>query len=226
VIVAPPGAAARRGRIGLAGSGALLALLALGPAGARADTWPGPRTLVEFSESGRRFVRIVPGQGVGETAGFAGAPAGRPATALFYALQPDRSYARLAEVTLVNPVAPVSALVSDDGHLVTFDNWHNFGFGKVVAIYGPAGGLIRSYELEALYPASMLARVPRTVSSRHWRCQPVHFVEREQKSVYVPEVLGGYFVLTLATGDVVYTPGARTACNRPAGPHSWTSVGP
>jgi hypothetical protein len=181
--------------------------------------------LVEFSESGRRFVRVEPGQAIGETVGFAGGPAGRPATGLFYALQPDRSYRLVAEVALANPVAPVSALVADDGHLVTLDNWHNMGFGKVVAVYAPDGRLVRRYELEALYPAAALARIPRTISSRHWRCSPVHFVEREQKSVYVPEVLGGYFVFTLATGDVVYKPGTRASCPPPAGPQSWTSVG-
>jgi hypothetical protein len=40
-------------------------------------------------------------------------------------------------VTLKNPVAPVDTLLSNAGYLVTFDNWHNAGYGQVVAIYGP-----------------------------------------------------------------------------------------
>ena len=72
----------------------------------------------------------------------------------------------------------------------------------------------------------MLSRIPSSVSSRHWRCPPLHFVEpEEQSSVYVPEVLGGYFIFTLASGEVDYTSGAREECEPPAGPLSWTAFG-
>ena len=58
--------------------------------------------------------------------------------------------------------------------------------------------------------------IPRSVSSRYWRCAPIHFVEpKEQKAVYVPEALGGYFVFTLATGGVVHAPGTRKDCRPP-----------
>ena len=116
---------------------ALLALLLLGAGAASADDWPGPRVFATFSDNGRFFVRIVPGDSVGDTVGFAGAPKGRYATALLYALGPDRGYRLQQEITLVNPVSPLSALVADDGAFITFDNWHNVGFGKVVAIYAP-----------------------------------------------------------------------------------------
>ena len=54
------------------------------------------------------------------------------------------------------------------------------------------------------------------MSSRYWRCRPVHFVDpKDQKAVYVPEALGGYFVFTLATGGVEYTAGTRKECTRP-----------
>ncbi len=205
---------------------AVITLLVAGFDGAVADDWPGPRTFAVFSESGRFFVRFVPGESIGDTVGFSGAKKGSYAKALLYGLAPDRSYKLLHEVALANPVSPVNALVSDQGHFITFDNWHNFGFGKVVAFYGPSGRLIRSYELPDLYPAQMLTRIPQSMSSRHWRCQPVHFVEpKEQKNVYVPEVLGGYFVFTLSTGDVVYTAGSRKECVPPSGPLSWTGIG-
>ena len=86
--------------------------------------------------------------------------------------------------------------------------------------------LIRGYNLAALYPPPRLEKVPRSVSSRHWRCEPADFVEpRDQKSLYVPEVLGGYFVFTLSTGDMVYTTGTRTQRVPPKGPLSWSTIG-
>jgi hypothetical protein len=192
---------------------ALLALALLGGGGAAADDWPGPRAFTEFSESGRYFVRLLPGESLGDTVGFAGARTGRYATALLYALQPDRGYRLQHEITLVNPVLPVKALVADDGHVVTFDNWHNIGFGKVVAIYAPTGRLVRSWELTDLYSKDKIESIRQSVSSRYWRCAPAHFVEpKERRSVYVAEALGGSFVFTLATGAMAYTAGTRKDC--------------
>lgn len=190
------------------------------------DDWAGARSFQVFSESAKYFVRVTPGESVGDTVGFAGTRKGKFAQALYYALQADRSYKLLHEIRLQNPVAPVDLLLSDRGHFITFDNWHNLGFGKVVTIYAPTGKLVRSYELNQLYSVAPLEKIPTSVSSRHWRCQPIHFVEpKEQKSVYVPEVLGGYFVFSLATGEMVYTTGARKECLSPQGPLSQTRIG-
>jgi hypothetical protein len=179
---------------------ALLALVLVGSSVAGADDWPAARVFVVFSDNGRYFVRFVPGESVGDTVGFSGAPKGKYATALLYALQADRGYRLQHEVTLTNPVSPLAALVADDGAFITLDNWHNVGFGKVAAIY--------------------------SVSSRYWRCRPVHFVDpKDQKAVYVPEALGGYFVFTLATGGVVRTPGTRKECHPPESPMSWSTLG-
>ena len=130
---------------------ALVVTLALGATAVFADDWPGPRTVSVFSEDGGRFVRLVPGTSVGETVGFAGAPNGGPARGEFDVRQRDRSYRLVADVALANPVAPVEALVSNTGHLITFDNWHNAGYGAVVAIYDPSGRLVRAWWLEDLY---------------------------------------------------------------------------
>ena len=204
----------------------LLTLTLLGAGVAGADDWPGPRVFTVFSESGRYFVRFLPGESVGDTVGFTGAPKGRYATALLYALQPDRAYRLQHEITLTNPVLPLGALVADDGAFITFDNWHNVGFGKVVAIYAPTGRLIRSWELTDLYPKDRIETIPRSVSSRYWRCAPTHFVEpKDGKSVYVPEALGGYFVFTLATGSVAHTAGTRKECKPPELPLSRSTLG-
>ena len=142
-----------------------------------ADDWPGALPFQVFSKSAKYFVRVIPGESIGDTVGFAGARKGKYAQALNYALQADRSYKLLHEIKLQNPVAPVDLLLSDQGQFVAFDNWHNLGYGKVVAIYAPAGKLVRSYELNQLYATAQVEKIPASVSSRHWRCQPNHFVE-------------------------------------------------
>lgn len=205
---------------------ALVLGILLSPGSGWGDSWPGARPFQVFSASANYFVRVVPGESIGDTVGFAGARKGRYARVLYYALQADRSYRLRHEITLQNPVAPVDLLLTDRGYFITFDNWHNLGYGNVVAIYAPTGKLVRSYELNQLYTATQLQKIPTSVSSRHWRCQPIHFVEpTEQKSVYVPEVLGGYFVFTLTTGEMVYTAGARQECAAPPGPMSQTRHG-
>jgi hypothetical protein len=120
----------------------------------------------------------------------------------------------VADVALQNPVAPVDVLLSSRGYLLTFDNWHNVGYGKVVAIYRPTGELVRSYELEALYLAKQLETIPTSVSSRWWRCRPFGFVDPgEQTKVYVFEHFGGTFTFDLSTGTHEYQPG-RSMCQR------------
>jgi hypothetical protein len=200
-----------------------LVVLALATAACstHADDWAAPRTMNVFSKSGHYFARIVPGNSIGDTFGFAGEKKGKFAIAELFARQPDRSYRLVADVALLNPVAPVDALVSDNGYLVTFDNWHNLGYGKVAAVYGPDGKLVRAYELAELYGAKRLAQIPHSMSSRHWRCAPL-YLNPDERSAYTAEVLGGEFVLELATGAIRYFPGQRKECAPPPGPLSVT----
>jgi hypothetical protein len=199
--------------------GALLVALAAYPP----DDWPAARAKGVFSGDGTHFVRIVPGDNLGATVGFQGAPNGRNARAEFYARQRDRSYRLISDVLLPNPIAPVEALLSNAGLLITFDNWHNVGYGKVVVIYNERGSVVRSYALEQVYSSEDVSRVPTSESSRWWRCAPPHFVEPdEQRHVYVPEFSGGYFVFDLQTGAVTHTAGS-TPCSQSVGAFSLTS---
>ena len=193
---------------------ATIALLAISPCLVVADEWPAAKMQHLFSGNGLRFVRIVPGKGYGNTVGFKGSKTGAFARGEFYAKQPDRSYKLIADVALQNPVTPVDILLSNHGYLLTFDNWHNAGYGKVAAIYRPNGELVRTYEFEALYPVKQLEAIPTSVSSRWWRCRPVGFVDPgEQTKVYVFEHFGGTFSFDLSTGTHEYQPG-RSMCQR------------
>jgi hypothetical protein len=181
----------------------------------RADDWPAARPITLFTDAAARFVRILPGRSIGDLVGFRGAPKGRYATAEIYVRQSDRSYRLVRDVQLVNPVAPVNALLASDGAFITFDNWHNLGYGRVVAIYGPDGSLVRDYSLEDLYPTERINALPRSISSRSWRCAPNHFVAPDGADAYVPERLGGYFVFHMKDGTFRYTPGSNAECTGP-----------
>ena len=174
-----------------------------------ADDWPGPKREEVFSKNGLRFVRILPGESVGDTFGFAGANKGRYARAEFYVRQPDRSYKLTADVELLNPVAPVSSMLSDSGALITFDNWHNAGYGKVVVIYSLTGKPLAARELEDLYSDEKLSDLPMSSSSRWWRCRPMGWSDVDkQTKVYVHDRIGGYFVFDLTDGSHGYEPGS------------------
>ncbi len=123
---------------------------------------------------------------------------------------------------LLNPIAPVDLLLSNAGYLITFDNWHNLGYGKAVAIYGPSGKPLASWQLEQLYTRDQLDAIKKSVSSRWWRCSPFHFVDLdEQTKVYVRESLGGYFVFQLPAGKFTYFKGTAD-CQPSAAPFSAT----
>jgi hypothetical protein len=203
---------------------AIAFLCAMPPCGA--DSWPGPQPANVFSSNGDYFVRIIPGESLGDTVGFAGAGKGRFARGEFYARQSDRSYKLIADVELQNPVAPVDSLVSNQGYLLTFDNWHNAGYGKVVAIYRPNGELVAAHALESLYEAERLKSIPQSVSSRWWRCAPHGFSDpEEQTKVYVFEYFGGTFVFDLVSGEHKYSSG-EAECRGVGGAISTTTFSP
>ena len=174
------------GRAGRAAAGVLLlaALALAGPGRSRGDDWPAPQTREVFAPSREYFVRVIPGKGIGETIGFRGAPTGPPATAELYRRASDGSYRPVWAVSLVNPVAPIDVFLTDRGYLATLDNWHNMGYGRVVAFYSPVGALIRAYPLADLFSAAEIDALRRSVSSIWWR-KPPAYVRPDQQTLYV-----------------------------------------
>lgn len=186
-------------------------LLALLPAAAQADSWAGAVTREVFSASREFFVRIVPGNSLGDVVGFGSADKGRFAMAEFYRRAPDRSYRLVAATTLSNPVAPVEFFVADSGHLTTLDNWHNLGYDEVVAIYDATGKTIRRYALKDLFLPTEIEKLPHSVSSIRWRQGPT-YVRADQKTLLVTVRSGVDFLFGLETGRFVYCePQAKTS---------------
>ena len=164
--------------------GILVVLTLTSGRSARADSWLPAQIKEVFSQSREWFVRVTPGDSLGDTVGFDGSPKGKPARAEFYRRARDRSYRLTKEIRLHNPVAPVMFLVTDRGYLVTFDNWHNMGFGKVIVSYSPAGRVVFAGELKDLFWAEEIAMFRESVSSIWWRTETV-YVRDGQQSVYV-----------------------------------------
>src|SRR5262249_14165657 len=77
-----------------------------------------------FSDDIQYLDRVTPGEAWGETWGFKGAKIGKHAKAEFFRDQPDKGYRLERAVDLPNPVAPVQIFVSNNGNLITLDNWH------------------------------------------------------------------------------------------------------
>jgi hypothetical protein len=142
--------------------------LAVLPA-AQGDEWRAAVVREVFSQSRAYFVRVLPGKSFGDTVGFSGAAKGPFATAEFYRLEKDRSYRLAATAPLLNPVAPAEFFVRDSGSLITLDNWHNIGYGKVVAFYTPESKPIRACELSDLFTKSEIEGFGHRVSSIQWR---------------------------------------------------------
>jgi hypothetical protein len=203
-------------------AGILLCLL-LATSASHADTWARPQVKEVFSASREYFVRVVPGESIGDTYGFAGAKKGRYAGAQFYRRAPDRSYQLVAEASLLNPVAPLEFFVADSGHLATLDNWHNVGYGKVVAIYDARGTPIRAYELGELFDANERQRFSRSVSSVHWRKGP-SYVRQDQATLLVGVREGADFLFGMESGGFEYCePHDKSfRCRDDRAPQRWT----
>lgn len=147
-----------------------------------ADQWKLPTKQTYYSKNRRFAVTIVPKHLEGQLEHFEDKVQGRPdagavkgvpnnwSRAFFYSVHPNDQLNLVREFKLVNEVAPVTALVSDDGrYLVTFDNWHSLGYGDdAIVIYRADGALIRSLSLEDVLTTNDIEVLPRSASSIHW----------------------------------------------------------
>ena len=72
---------------------------------------------------------------------------------------------------LINQIAPVSAIVSNDGqYLITFDNWHSLGYGiDVMVIYDKDGMMLKRHKLEDISPFP-INTYTMSISSIWWNC--------------------------------------------------------
>jgi hypothetical protein len=190
---------------------ALILFLTLGTASA--DDWPSPQTREVFSTSRDHFVRVTPGTSWGDLRGFQGANKGAYATAEFFHRDDTGAYRPTSRAALPNPVAPVEFFVSNDGRLVTLDNWHNKGYGTAIAVYAADGKVVKSYTLADIFSAEEIQAFPHSVSSIHWHSGPA-YINKDEKTFYLMIKSGDDLVIGLETGRLAYcrTRGASYLC--------------
>jgi hypothetical protein len=69
--------------------------------------------------------------------------------------------------------------VSDAGDLVTLDNWHNVGYGAVLALYRENGSLVRAYRLSDFFRKAEVDLFPSSMSSIWWHKGPTYISEQQ-----------------------------------------------
>jgi hypothetical protein len=152
--------------------------------GAFPDDWPSPREGREIFSPSRNFkVRILLGKSYGDMIGSAAAPKGPYASAEAYKVDETGQYRFVRRFSLLNPVSPLDAFLTDVGKLITLDNWGNVGYGKVVVLYDANGSVIRAYTLDDLFPGGSKS-FSHSVSSIWWRrVAPLYHFEPKQRQV-------------------------------------------
>jgi hypothetical protein len=189
----------------------IILLVFAGAYGLSADEWPRPRVRVVASDNGLRFVRIIPGTHQPEA--LEPAPGQRNAEGEFYARAAESSYKLIARIALQNPLSPVDARLTDDGYLVTFDNWGAIGKGHVITFYKPDGQLLRNVRLDELYRnVRLVDPLPFSKSSIRWRCGVSMWAGIGPgigDFIQVEATYGGYFKLTPETGEFTHIDGPR-----------------
>ncbi|RYE65035.1 MAG: hypothetical protein EOO81_13220, partial [Oxalobacteraceae bacterium] len=149
-----------------------------------ADSWALPTTTTYTSCAGHTRLTIIPRDLESQLSYFDDKvgqvdPAGQKKGGSPFAMARlerllNKRWQVVWESRIANEVAPVLAIVRDDGsYTVTFDDWHSVGFGpNVVVIYGPGGERIRALALADVVPPDYINALPHSVSSIRWRGEP------------------------------------------------------
>ena len=148
----------------------------------KADSWTDPSIKEYYSADSSHFVRIVPRCVPEKYWKWVNASPRRkakfspkdttivPSHALMFK-RTEIGDSLIWKEKLINQVAPVHAMVSDDGkYLVTFYNWYSVGYGvDVLVVYNEKGMMLKRHMLEDISPFP-INTYPVTISSLWWRC--------------------------------------------------------
>lgn len=174
---------------------ALVLLLAAVAHDARADTWARPRLKLVASDNAMYVARIEPGRS-----------ASGSAHATLYLHDPDTdSYRKSVRYALQDRWSPVTALLSDDGALVTLDHWGQVGTGVVLHIYDTRGQIRSQHTLRELI-GDAADKAPSSVSSTWWRCGTPFFFDGDRR-IRIATFDEGRLDFDLENGTWKYSPG-------------------
>jgi len=148
-----------------------------------ADSWAYPKVTRYYSEDSSHMLKVVPKYIPEKYNNWVTAKPKRkrkftaqdttiiPCHAILYKINGSKDTVEIWNKKLINRIAPVTVLVSNDGkRIVTLDNWHSMGHGlDVFAVYSEHGELINRFQLDdfSVFP---LNDYEFSVSSIWWRC--------------------------------------------------------
>ena len=178
------------------------------------DSWMLPRLVTVWSPSSNYVAQVTTGSG-GYFGDYERAITNRERNASAIVSRcPAPSITNVVwSGKLINPVAPVEVYVSDGGYLVTMDNWHEVGYGAVVAIYNPTGRLLRHWSLQELFKPEELLRLTHSVSSIWWHSAKAYFVGGTETNALVVPAVGKEFVFGLTDGTLLMSIDSGTRTN-------------
>jgi hypothetical protein len=146
------------------------------------DSWREPRVIEYYSSDSTYYVKIIPRTVPEKYDKWLNAPARKKKkfTAQDTTVVPCHAKmfrkshtgdSLIWEQKLINRIAPVTAIVSDDGkYLITFDEWFSLGYGvDVMVVYDERGMLLKRYALEDISPFP-INTYKMSISSIWWRC--------------------------------------------------------
>jgi hypothetical protein len=168
-----------------------------------ADSWVAATPTINASRDANILVRVAPGSNLGAVVGFEGEKKGVNATATWFKYD-GANYRKLHEATLLNPIAPVDVEVANSGAIVTLDNWHNMGYGPVIANYSAEGKLLKAYKLDEIFSAEEIKSIQHTVSSIWWRCENSSrpYWDNTNSTLTVNDALNGTITIELKNGSI------------------------
>mgnify|MGYP006407355809 CR=1 FL=1 len=178
---------------------------------AHADKWTAATPVISSSSNATLIVRITPGNSVGDVNGFEGAPKGQMASASWFKFDGE-NYQFSHQYELPIPIAPVDVAVLNDGVLVTFDNWHNVGIGKVIRVFAADGVEMASFELADIYSKKEQKRFKRSASSYWWRKGGISVSDHDAQ-VHFSDCAGNYVSLSTQTLEVKKSKYGNAGCD-------------
>lgn len=162
-----------------------------------ADSWLPPEPMAVLSSDASILVRVEPGVLPNRDA------SNQPhfAKASFFRWDNQGKYQPYQQLSLRNKVSPLLIYASNQGELITVDNWYNPGHGEVVVIYKADGSVLKSFGLSAFYSKQQLEQLLRSVSSVQWRCfaKSPYLLRRD---FYLPVRPAGLIKINLDHGSV------------------------
>ncbi len=170
-------------------------LLIISSAAAHADSWRPAETRLINSPSGNFSLLVAPSDSQSNAQ-------------LMLIKRVANDGLHTFQFPAVNSHAPASAFVTDDGLVLTLNEWGNLGYDHAIVIYGKDGKVVLDRRLDEVFNAREIDNFLQSASSRWWlaRTEPI---EMQGNTVRMTSVSGQPVYVYLEKGQVEVKSGVR-----------------